>query len=220
MKNILIDHLRDFSCVSGKERTWISKLSDSQLIEIFNRLKNGESAKSIAFDVQRVWKINPHAKVHSLSQGIIKFKKRINHLLISDSKNIGCQTPSETEEDSENIYSGESLEDLAAQQEKRIKQMIHAENENKVKYPHLNREIQCLASLRKAILKQKDWEKKSGETLIRGTKTKLVKNYQKRFEEIFKDIDDGGLERLTIAANKFLELAEKNAILIEPDEGE
>jgi hypothetical protein len=82
---------------------------------------------------------------------------------------------------------------------------------------HLNREIQCLASLRKAIIKQRDWEKKNQENLIRGSKTKLVNNYQKRFAEAIKDIDEAGLERLTIAANKFLELAEQNAILVDPD---
>lgn len=221
MKKLIIEELKRNASRPGKEKTWISLLSEDQIYEIFIRLKNGESGKAIAAYVQKIWKINPHAKIHSLSQGVIKFKKRINHLLISETKNIGCQKPFENDEDREDIYSGESLEELAIQQEKRIKQMIQEENKNKVKYPHLNREIQCLASLRKALIKQRDWEIKNGQTLIRGNKTKLSKNSQKRFESVVKgfNFDDDALERLTIAANKFLELAEQESIIMdkEPD---
>jgi len=50
----------------------------------------------------------------------------------------------------------ETMENIAQQYEARIKRMIAEERETGVKYPFINRDLQALASLRKAILKQKE----------------------------------------------------------------
>ena len=82
MKRDIIEHLRRFSGVPGKERTWVSELDDNQLFELYLKIRNGESARGIARYVQKVWKVGCKASIHSVSQGILKFKQRISHLLL------------------------------------------------------------------------------------------------------------------------------------------
>ena len=89
----ILKELRDRACVRGKQRTWVSALSDEQLYELFMRLRNGESAKSIARHAQQVWKVKRNSSVHSLSQGILKFRRRISHLLVNQPTVSGTPSP-------------------------------------------------------------------------------------------------------------------------------
>jgi hypothetical protein len=156
MNRIIIDQLRRFSSVPGKEKTWVSELSDEKLYELFLKLRSGESCRSIARHVQKVWKVCPKSSLHSVSQGVLKFKQRITHLLLpslSEADSDFTDTfPKDTESDSL-----ATMENIARQYEARIKRMMNEENETGVKYPFINRDLQALASLRKAILKQKEW---------------------------------------------------------------
>ena len=85
MKNFIINELRKCSTIPGKQKTWVSELSDEQLYQLYKRLLNGENAKSIARYVQKSWNVKPNSTVHSVSQGILKFRKRIS-LLLEESK--------------------------------------------------------------------------------------------------------------------------------------
>jgi len=78
----IVKTLRNRSFVDGKQKTWISELTDRQLWDIFIRLYNGESFTAIAKDIiKRRW-IKSESSVKSISQGISKFKKRIDDILI------------------------------------------------------------------------------------------------------------------------------------------
>ena len=46
-----------------------------------------------------------------------------------------------------------------------MKGMIAEERETGIKYPYLKRDLQALATLRKAILKQKEWESTHADPL-------------------------------------------------------
>jgi hypothetical protein len=217
MNKSIIEEIRKSASVKGKTPTWISYLKDEQLHEIFKRLRNGESAKAIARLTRDTWLLNRNSSIHSLSQGILKFNKRIAHLLLAPTTSeikLAC-LPRQTE--IEEIGTGESLEELARQQEIRIKGIIGEEKEYGIRYPNLNREIQSLAALRKAILKQREWEIKYGESLDRGKDLKLEKGIKVKFDRLMEGISDDGRERIIFAAQKFLELAEKEAITVEID---
>lgn len=124
MKDHFIKKLRDCSFVKNKMQTWVSELTDDQLYELFLRLRNEESAKSIAARVQKVWGIRPRSTIHSLSQGILKFKRRISHLLLTS-------PPSASEDDTffnvngfEGLGTLEELEKIAQLQRERIARMM------------------------------------------------------------------------------------------------
>ena len=66
MKNLIIKQLRERASVKGKQKTWASECSDDQLYLLFQKLRAGETARSIAQYVQSVWNINPASDIHSL----------------------------------------------------------------------------------------------------------------------------------------------------------
>jgi len=76
MKNKMIKQLRSLSHIRKKQKTWIYELSDNQLYDLFEMIKRGDSAKQIAKNIKGFWGIKPKSSVHSLSQGILKFKDR------------------------------------------------------------------------------------------------------------------------------------------------
>ena len=167
MKSYVIGRLRELSTIKGKQKTWISDLSDDQLYEIFTRLRKQENARSIAQLCQNKWKINPEASIHSLNQGILKFKKRIAHLLLDPPP----------EKDRDQIFS-DYYEDypkitcrveglrknkiLVMQLRDRISRLIQEENETGINYPYLNRDIMALSTLEKTIQKQEELARKLG----------------------------------------------------------
>ena len=157
MKKIILEQLRERSRVRGKEKTWVSELTDDQLYELFLRLRNGENSKTIARYIQDAWGVNPGSSAHSLGQGIGKFKRRIAHLLITPTMEEAnnCSTPLTWS--SEDTL--ESLENIANLHRARIKAMLEEEEKTGVRYPHLNRDLQALSTLQKLIMKQKVFEK-------------------------------------------------------------
>jgi hypothetical protein len=216
MKKDLVEQLRRFSFIPGKQKTWISELSDDQLYILFSKLRNGQKARSIASYVQKELKISPKSTVHSISQGILKYQKRIAHLLL---------TPASAEEnlsgdfqDSESDDDLTTMENIASQWEGRIKRMISEERKTGVCYPYINRDLQALASLRKAILKQKEWESTHSDPLRRKGYERVKARMGKRFNGFIETLGDEGRERVIQWADKFLELVEQNAVTMEQKE--
>jgi hypothetical protein len=154
---------------------------------------------------------------HSFRAGItvLKFKRRITHLLINPAV-------IETLPSFEGSLTGKSdrtpadeLEEIAEQQEKRIKRIIKEEQETGIKYPFLNREFQGLAALRKAIIKQREYEQKHGAEIKARKDKEMEKVIKKKFDKLLPKIGDG--ERLISAMNRFLEMATKEAVIMEED---
>ena len=160
-KNI-INQLRAASSVKGKQKTWIFDLDNEKIHELFMRIKNGDSAKSIAQHCQLTWEIRPDSSVHSLSQGILKFKKRIAHILASSpTQESTPQVSSRILDDpSSNL---ETNEQIARNLRLRIERLMREEQELRITYPHLNKDIQTLSTLEKTILQQKEWIRKHPE---------------------------------------------------------
>ena len=212
MRESILQQLRGRSCVRGKQRTWVSDLTDEQLYEIFLRLRRGENAKAIAGFVQTVWRVNPESSVHSISQGLIKFKKRVAHLLITPTpaKENSCLKPyscsSNTEEDTL-----ESLDQIAKLHRARIKNMLDEEKTTGVRYPYLNRDLQALATLQKAILKEKAYETFRDDPLKRKRMSGLEKDIQQKFDTYMEQIGEDERIRMVNALGKMLERIEEHA---------
>jgi len=159
MREYVIEQLRERVSIPGKAKTWIDELlSDDQLYKVFIKLRNGESAKNIAKYIQSAWGIRPDSTVHSLSQGITKFKKRIAHLLLAPQTPESISSPNKSLSLPVVLEGAEGLESIANLQMQRINNLIMEERETGVKINFLNKEIQSLAALSKVVLRQKEWE--------------------------------------------------------------
>lgn len=218
MKDHFIKKLRDCSFVKNKMQTWVSKLTDDQLYELFLRLRNEESAKSIAGRVQKVWGIRPHSTIHSLSQGVLKFKRRISHLLLT--------SPPSAEDDGyfpADAYDGlgtlEELEKIAQLQRERIKRMMLEEKEMGVKHSNLSRDLQSLATLSKTIMKQKEFEiAHQLDDPVRMKRTRLAgKQMNKKFMKMMREVipTERDKEKVIRATERFIELIDERSIKLE-----
>jgi hypothetical protein len=217
MNKELIDQLRKLSCVKGKQRTWISGLSDAQLLEVFHRLQNGETAKSIGRHVQQAWGINPTSSIHAISQGILKFQKRCRHLL--DAPAPPTQQEKEFPEplgadyDPENSLA--SLDYIAHSMRERIIGMIEREKKTGIKHPYLSRELQALATLQKVILKQRAYELTHDDPLKEKRWANRQKGIQEKFGVIMKNTTQDDRNKMVSAIGRFLELVEQHSFTLQ-----
>lgn len=214
-QNGLVMQLRRFASVRGKEKTWIAVLDDQRLLEIFMRLRSGEAAESIARTVKEVWKINSSSTIHSIAAGVRKFQQRVSHLLLSplqERSDLSVDVPTRS---SENESSIESLEQLAGILEARIRNILTNEGKTQIYFP-IAKEISALSSLKKTILKQKQFELTHAEkdpTLIRRQQ-RSNDQFQRRFDLLMGMLPDEG-QRIIQCSKTLLERLEKRALDME-----
>lgn len=213
MDSNLLRQLRELASVRGKQKTWVSELSDEQLHELYVRLRNGEAAKSIARHIQQVWKIRRKSSVHSLSQGILKYKGRIDHLLVSPAVEDSSHLSAPDDE----LDDLEDLEHIAHLQRERIKRMMEEEQETGIRNPNMSKEISALTSFTKAVTKAKDWELKFGDQ--DPIKRKRMERRERKVKEVFDSmisrLDSGARKRVSNTLERFVELAAEHAVVME-----
>ncbi len=91
MDSEIIKSLRNRSFIKGKQKTWVSELTDEQLWTIFLKIKNGETNMAIARHLQEKFGVMSESSTRSVSQAISKFKKRVSDISL-------LPTPKEIEE--------------------------------------------------------------------------------------------------------------------------
>ena len=219
MKDYLIKQLRKCSCVNGKQKTWVSELSDDQLYIIYLRIRNHESAKSIAQYIQKAWGINPESTVHSISQGILKFKKRIAHLILTPPNENEQTSTTFNYDPMEGLGSLEEMEQIAQLQRSRIKRLMLEEQELGIKHSNLSRDLQSLATLSKVITAQKQFEIMHGNNdpvKLRSLKRK-ERDLQKRWDRILKRVvpTEEDKNKMVAACDRFIELIDEKSVEID-----
>ena len=76
----IIKSLRKRSFIRGKQKTWISDLTDEQLWMIFTMIKKGETNMAIARHLKEKFGVMSESPTRSVSQAISKFKKRVSDI--------------------------------------------------------------------------------------------------------------------------------------------
>ena len=217
MKETLIKNLRESCQVKNKQVTWISELSDDQIYELYLRLRSQESAKSIARHIQNNWGVKVSSTPHSISQGILKFKKRIAHLLVAGivPQNITHTKALQTFDGPLNEL--EKLARVADLQYARIERLMAEEEKTGIKNSYLSREIQALTTINKAILKTKAWIKLHGnyDPLNEQIEARKQKKLKKQFDRFLANSTVESRQRMIKASERFLELIEERAITLE-----
>lgn len=215
MKEYLIEQLKAHTYIKGKQKTWISELSDEQIYELYLRLRNEESAKSIARHIQKAWSVKRNSTIHSLSQGILKFKKRIVHLLlppIQINGRLNYDTDDDFVVDSDSL---EGIDRLFQMQKERIEKMMQEEKESGLRVTNMSREIQALTALTKSLMKAKEFE------LLHGghdpVKQRKLERMKYKFTNVMNTMLSGDNTGLLDGIKRFLELVEDNAVTLEVD---
>jgi len=214
MKKLIIKELKERACVKGKQKTWISQICDDRLLHLFERLRTGESARSIAKFAQEEWGINPGSEIHSLSQAILKFRRRVADLLEPETAEQTCRGLEEA-----NINGDEDLDELTGlarlvrQQRERVGRMMKEERELGIRHPTLAKDLQSFATLSKALTKLKEFSVKYPRDPIRTREEEMRdRRIDKNFNTFLANTSDDSRERLMCAMDKFLEQAAKLAI--------
>ena len=231
MRQYIIQQLRQHSFVRKKQKTWVSALTDEQLYQLFLRLRSGESAKSIARYVQKSWGIKPNSSIHSISQGVLKFKRRVAHLLLSPPSEGICSNCSAEFVGTEQVEGTEAIEHIVQLQLERIHRMMDEEEETGVRHGSMSREIHALTALTKALMKAKEWDlvHEGNDPVRRRRLERMKRGFEERFRALVGSMDEEGMQRVLKASEMFLEDAERHAVeaevgpdgklqLVKPDE--
>ena len=214
MQKYLVEKLRELSKVKGKMQPWTAQLTDQQLWELFLRLRNGESAKSIARYVQ-TWGMLPESTTHSLSQGVLKFKKRISHLLLTPP----LQDADLSADDTEPLDTLEEIERITRLQADRINKMMAEERETGVRYSNLSKELQSLSALTKSLIKAKDFSMRHEgmDPIETKRRERMERRIDRRFKNLMSGMSEDGKSAMVEAADRFLQLCEEDALILHVD---
>lgn len=234
MKQYIIKKLRELSQIKGKQRTWVSECNNDQLWELFQRIKNGESAKSIAQTVQKKWKINTHSSIHSISQGILKFKRRIIELIERDVPGERVRSiATKAKETMPKLGSVEAIDLIARLQQERIIRMMKEERDLGLRHGNLSKDLQALASVSKVVLKEKEFAIKheNNDPIKRHELEKRNQAIEKAFNALMENTTEEQkqnlVEGIKKAEKKLLEIqeiwprivdSEGRTILISPED--
>ena len=194
-------------------------MSDKRLFELFQRLRNEESAKSIAARIQKTWGINPNSTVHSISQGILKFKKRIAHLILTVSSPATGNSIPDNSDTINRLDALEGMERVALLQRERIERMMLEERDLGIKHSNLSRDLQSLATLPKIIMYQKEFDIKheNDDPVKRRKLEQLEQNIAKDFDRFIKEIipTKEDKEKVMKATSRFIELIDERSVKID-----
>jgi hypothetical protein len=215
MNKIILEQLRNCCCIRNKQRTWIADLSDERLYQLFLRLRNGESCKAIARFIQNGWGVLPESSVHSLSQGILKFRKRIAHLLETPTIEGEDRCSGPTTGDSAPLGSLESLENIAILSRRRIQIMLAEEEKTGVRRPFLNRDLQALAALEKVLMKVRVFNLYHDDPQRQKKMAGIERDIGEKFGAAMDTIGEEGRIKIVKALDRFMELAKEHAELAE-----
>jgi GTP cyclohydrolase I len=86
-----------------------------------------------------------------------------------------------------------------------------------VKYPHLFKDLQGLASLRKMIIKQREWELKHANAITTKKEERIGRDIKKKFDKFLTNLGEDQRNKMLLATKRFLELMEQKAIVMEID---
>jgi len=225
-QDLKIHEIRECSKIKGKQETWISELNDEQLEKLFNMVKKNISAKSIARNIQRDWKIKATSSVHSLSQGILKFKKRVAHLPLWNQAGVSTENESKYEqiELTPSLNSLLKNEEIVHRLRDRINFLMDEERRSGIPNPHISKDVQALTAFEKLVVKQKEYVIKHNNTDPAVILTQ--ERREKHFDNIFNNVLDTYLpteasrNRMIKVSEKFLELAEKEAMTLSLNDDE
>jgi len=183
---------------------------------MFLRLRNQESARSIAQYIQKVWKLSTKGDIHALSQGILKFQKRIQDLLQASLVPVNTEQPEGSTIPGQEEYDDLlGLERLVRLQRERVERMMKEEKELGVKHSNLSRDIQSLAALTKVLVKEKEFAIKHALDPVKERENEIrSKRIDDNFNTFMATTTEKGRESMINVMDRFLQAVAENTITV------
>lgn len=220
MSKYLIQQIRACLCKPGKQEPAANKLTDEQLFEVFSRLRKGQNANEIARYAQRAWGFMADRSPHTVGQAIRKLQKRVSHLILEPSQaEIPLTGPLSVTVSPKGLAGHQRLYDEMLE---RTLRLLEEERRSGILYKDLAKDALAVSSLSKSLLKMKEFEAIRLDPLEVYKRQKQEIDKQRSFNLLVSEtlkMSDSEQSRMIRAADRFLELAEEDAITLEEAEG-
>lgn len=210
----LIKQLREVVAPPGKKGNWLKHLSDKRLLEVYHRLRIGQSSAHISKVVQIEWGIQKSSPVKSLARAITMLRKKVVGEIFQgeDRKNKERKKLSSLAGKRGNKIS-EQLDAMALKieiiklQHERVKE-LRVKEKASIPFKFTGKEIALLDAMLSEFL---NMEIKLGLRDSKPSEYNILMKYQ--FEGLIGQFQDGGQKMLEVS-QKFLEAAEDEALTL------
>jgi len=213
----VIRRLRGIVSPAGKKGLWLRHLSDQRLAEVYHRLRIGQSVNRVVVMAQKEWGIMKSSNIKSLSRGMAKFRDEI----IGDVDLDTVKTPEHRKENAAKKkrarYLVNKLDGLGVlrwtieKQAERLQMYLEKEAATQFPFKQAEDTVKNLGGLIDTYMK---YQVELG--LLELKPQEFNVNIKHKFEALLGQgvvTDDGA--RMAAATHRFLELAEKSAVLME-----
>lgn len=212
----LVKKLRD-AIPTDITKSWMKHLDDKQLVMVYLRLQHGETNSEVIGYCQKEFKIKPKAKVSELLPEIVKFRTAaLNDTnLIKIEAAAGNKSAKAVEKKIEQLSAELDgmgrLGWLIDLQTKRVIR-LHDREEKTLPMTMTTENIKLLGGMLKEYI-----EKQIDLGIVSSTTPKIKLDIDANFKSIVEAMNDDG-ERMISATHRFLELAEKKALVMRVDD--
>ena len=211
----IIETLREAAKPNGKPSLWLSDLPDDKLLEVYHRLRSGQTLNKIIRIVRDNWRIRTDMNSKSMSNSLSEFRKRV----LSDLDQLKvipkeADTPEKARKEvikkakniKKKLDAMEMLADSIDMQFGRFVSQVAFEEANGITHLHANKTFELLTS---ALSTYAEKQMKLGILEVKPSELNI--HLRQRFEHIVGKLDDGGVKMLEMAHN-FLDIAEDECV--------
>jgi len=214
---LLLKRLREIVSPPGKKGTWLRKLNNRRLAEVYMRLRMGQSAFKIAQIAQREWNIMPKSSTRSLCRAVYMFAKEAigeikagavegAHREEIQKQNAALEKRSRRL--NEKLDGMQRLAWLIERQTERFEMALGLEKKTKMPMKQTDVIVKRLVEL---LDKYLDFAIKLG--LIDSKPPELNLNVKHMFDGLVGQFGDDG-QKVVTAGYRFLELASESSMLM------
>jgi hypothetical protein len=218
----LLRKLRTAVQPPGKKGTWLRHLNDKRLLEVYFRLRRGQSALSVAGFSQKEWGVMRHSEVKSLARAVRVFRNKAIGLL-KVAPLIGPEGTKKERRGATEVLGKrgkritKDLDGLGRLrwaidiQTDRVATLVEKEKQA-LPFKFTDKSIEVLTRMLESYMKiQVDLG------LLESKPQELSLDVRHRFQGLMQHSMRGGGAGVTSAMGKFLEMAEEQALTFELD---
>jgi len=167
MSTYLIQEIRACLCKPGKQEPAANKLTDDQLLEVFNRLRKGQNPNEIGRYAQKAWGFMEGRNPHTVGQIIRTLQKRISHLTLGGSPSQ-TQAPgpvSDTVIPVKVTYEDiiEIQDRLSLEMRRRKDRLMEKERATRIPYKDSAKDLNAISSFGRLLTKMEEFELKNAD---------------------------------------------------------
>jgi len=215
----LVRRLREIVRPPGKRGSWMMLLDDQQLLEVYYRLKRGQSANYVCRICQEDWGLKRGSSLKVLNKAMLKFRREaLGDIELTKIAARGKRDREEaesitkrTEKLKKKVDGLEKLAWAIQVQAERLETLVEREKKA-IPFKFTDKTVKTLGELLDTYLK---YQIELGVLDAKPSEFNL--NIKHKFEGIVQNALENSPHRFIDGMHKFLELAESKALTLVPD---